>query len=80
MPSKSGFLNTTQKGYTFSGAQLVLGAAQWGGTIFPKPPVALPLKTMNRHGLIAGATGKGKTKTIQVFIRGVFGVLMKMLK
>jgi DNA helicase HerA-like ATPase len=35
---------------------------------------------MNRHGLIAGATGKGKTKTIQVFIRGVFGVLMKMLK
>jgi hypothetical protein len=29
--------------------------------------VRVPLKTMNRHGLIAGATGTGKTKTIQVF-------------
>lgn len=66
MPSKSGFLETIQKGYTFSGAQLVLGAAQWEGTVFPETPVALPLKTMNRHGLIAGATGTGKTKTIQV--------------
>jgi hypothetical protein len=36
MPSKSGFLETIQKGYTFSGAQLVLGAAQWEGTVFPK--------------------------------------------
>lgn len=66
MPSKSGFLETIQKGYTFSGAHLVLGAAQWEGTVFPETPVALPLKTMNRHGLIAGATGTGKTKTIQV--------------
>ncbi|WP_353088956.1 hypothetical protein [Flavobacterium sp.] len=32
---------------------------------------------MDRHVLIAEATGTGKTKTIQVFIRGVFGVLMK---
>jgi DNA helicase HerA-like ATPase len=28
--------------------------------------VKIPLKTMNRHGLIAGATGTGKTKTLQV--------------
>ncbi|MCZ8143818.1 helicase HerA-like domain-containing protein [Flavobacterium sp.] len=66
MPSKSAFLESTQKGYTFSGAQLVLGAAQWEGTVFSDAKVGLPLKTMNRHGLIAGATGTGKTKTIQV--------------
>ncbi len=36
MPSKSGFLETIQKGYTFTEAQLVLGAAQWEGTVFPK--------------------------------------------
>ncbi len=29
-------------------------------------PVFLPFKTMNRHGLIAGATGTGKTKTLQM--------------
>ena len=80
MPSKSGFLETIQKGYTFSGAQLVLGAAQWERSVFPETPVALPLKTMNRHELIAEATGAGKTKTIQVFIRDFFGVLMKMFK
>ena len=80
MPSKSGFLETIQKGYTFLGAQLVLGAAQWEGTVYTETPVALPMKTMNRHGLIAGATGTGKTKTIQVFIRDFFGVLMKMFK
>src|SRR5262249_45565327 len=36
------------------------------GTVIKDALVKLPLKTMNRHGLIAGATGTGKTKTLQV--------------
>jgi hypothetical protein len=32
----------------------------------PKLQIKVPLKTLNRHGLIAGATGTGKTKTLQV--------------
>ena len=49
-------------GYTFEGISIVLGTA-----IHEKQPVAgaqvkVPLNTVNRHGLIAGATGTGKTK------------------
>jgi Cdc6-like AAA superfamily ATPase len=36
------------------------------GEVISDAAVLLPLKTMNRHGLIAGATGTGKTKTLQV--------------
>jgi uncharacterized protein len=43
-----------------------LGAVVHGGQIHPEPLVGLPLAMMNRHGLIAGATGTGKTKTLQL--------------
>ncbi|MCA0436379.1 MAG: DUF853 domain-containing protein [Austwickia sp.] len=44
-----------------------LGAAvSEGGTAHPDVPVNLPLAVMNRHGLVAGATGTGKTKTLQL--------------
>ncbi len=44
-----------------------LGGAMLDGEAIAEAHVKIPLKTLNRHGLIAGATGTGKTKTIQVF-------------
>src|SRR5580765_76646 len=49
-----------------SGASITLGAPVHDGTCAPQPLVRAPLALMNRHGLIAGATGTGKTKTLQV--------------
>jgi DNA helicase HerA-like ATPase len=42
-----------------------LGAVVHEGAVHPEPLVGIPLSMMNRHGLIAGATGTGKTKTLQ---------------
>ena len=53
-------------GYTFEGPSFVLGAAMLGETTETGALVRLPLGTLNRHGLIAGATGTGKTKTLQI--------------
>lgn len=44
---------------------LTLGAVVHGGACHPEPGVALPLALMNRHGLVAGATATGKTRTLQ---------------
>jgi DNA helicase HerA-like ATPase len=66
MPSKEKFIDEIQKSFTFKGDHIILG-----GAIYQQQPVQdlqikIPLKTLNRHGLIAGATGTGKTKTLQV--------------
>jgi DNA helicase HerA-like ATPase len=53
-------------GYTFAGEMLHLGALVEADTPTPSAQVGLPLAMMNRHGLVAGATGTGKTKTLQV--------------
>jgi hypothetical protein len=45
---------------------VTLGAPVHGGACHPQPLVAVPTAMMNRHGLIAGATGTGKTKTLQL--------------
>jgi DNA helicase HerA-like ATPase len=45
---------------------ITLGAVTVGGEIDPQPLIRLPLSMMTRHGLIAGATGTGKTKTLQL--------------
>ena len=55
-----------QKGYTTKGDYIFLGAAMLDGKPVPEAQVKIPLKTLNRHGLIAGATGTGKTKTLQI--------------
>ncbi|HEY7027215.1 MAG TPA: helicase HerA-like domain-containing protein [Gemmatimonadales bacterium] len=53
-------------GYGFSGESIVFGAALDGTSVIPEPKVRVPLAMTNRHGLIAGATGTGKTKTLQL--------------
>ncbi|KIX20849.1 ATPase [Flavobacterium sp. 316] len=54
------------EGYTCKGDFITLGGAILDGEPVANTHVNIPLKTLNRHGLIAGATGTGKTKTIQV--------------
>lgn len=54
------------RGYAFPGPALDLGALLWDGSCLPGAPVRVPLPMLNRHGLVAGATGTGKTKTLQL--------------
>src|SRR3954471_19384892 len=58
--------DTIRAGYAFEGAAVDLGAALAGGELRPEAQVRLPLRMMNRHGLVAGAPGTGKTITLQV--------------
>ncbi|MER7508625.1 helicase HerA-like domain-containing protein [Streptomyces lavendulae] len=53
-------------GYAFTGPALDLGALLWDGTCLPDRQIRIPLSMLNRHGLVAGATGTGKTKTLQL--------------
>jgi hypothetical protein len=66
MGRKETFATQINDGYACKGDSIVLGAAILDGEPIPGTQVKIPLKTMNRHGLIAGATGTGKTKTLQV--------------
>lgn len=66
MPTTEQFLQSVKDGYTFKGESVKIGRAVYNGQVVEGADVFLPLKTMNRHGLIAGATGTGKTKTLQM--------------
>ncbi|WP_282162259.1 helicase HerA-like domain-containing protein [Ulvibacterium marinum] len=66
MSSKDQFFSHIEKGYTTKGDFITMGAAMLEGEAITGAHVKVPLKTLNRHGLIAGATGTGKTKTLQV--------------
>jgi DNA helicase HerA-like ATPase len=66
MDRKEAFTSEINKGYANEGDSIILGAAMLDGQPIAAAQVKIPLKTMNRHGLIAGATGTGKTKTLQV--------------
>lgn len=66
MSDKNAFIQAIKDGYTFKGESVKIGAAVLDGEVVAEAGVYLPLKTMNRHGLIAGATGTGKTKTLQM--------------
>ncbi len=59
------FAETIASAYAVEGAAVDLGRGLHEGKLAPEAVVALPLRTMNRHGLIAGATGTGKTITLQ---------------
>jgi len=60
------FFNHITEGNKTKGDFLTIGSAMLDGETIKDAFVKVPLKTMNRHGLIAGATGTGKTKSLQV--------------
>lgn len=68
-------------GYQSKGQSIILGGAILEGETLENAHVKIPLKTLNRHGLIAGATGTGKTKTIQVLSEqlSTFGIPVLMM-
>lgn len=66
MEKSEKFINSIQEGYKPKGDYIYLGAAMYDGATHADAAVKIPLKTMNRHGLIAGATGTGKSKTLQI--------------
>src|SRR5690606_39762223 len=63
---KTGFVDSIRKSYTFNASSICLGAGVLNGEILPEAQVHLALRMMNRHGLVTGATGSGKTRTLQL--------------
>src|SRR5258707_14934185 len=66
MADQPAFLNAIKTGYSFKSESVQIGIGMLNGKPVTGASINLPLKTMNRHGLIAGATGTGKTKTLQM--------------
>ena len=58
-------------GYAFDAPTLTLGAYLEDGTPEPRALVQMPLGMLNRHGLVAGVTGTGKTRTLQLMTEGL---------
>ncbi len=70
----SQFKTIINRDYTFKGQSFILGAPKLGDEVISGSYIRVPLKTLNRHGLIAGATGTGKTKTLQVIAEALSDV------
>jgi DNA helicase HerA-like ATPase len=66
MADAASFEKTIGSAYAASGAAVELGQAMLGGAVQQSVGVRVPMSMMNRHGLVAGATGTGKTKTLQM--------------
>lgn len=73
MSDETSPIEQIKSGYDFTGGAVELGAAVSEGSAYPDAPVRLPLAMMNRHGLVAGATGTGKTKTLQLIAEQLAG-------
>lgn len=58
-------------GYTFDTESIELGVLVEDGTPVPDARIRISLSMLNRHGLVAGATGTGKTKTLQLLTEQV---------
>ena len=63
---KAEIVDAARKAYASAGNAITLGAILHDGECHPEPIVQIPLAMLNRHGLIAGATGTGKTRTLQL--------------
>jgi hypothetical protein len=70
-PDPETFGPAIAEAYATKGGAVELGTAMLEEALVPGAGVRLPLATMNRHGLIAGATGTGKTRTM------LFGMLKR---
>jgi len=81
MSKKETFISYINENYSTKGEHILLGAAMLDGEALGETQVKIPLKTVTRHGLIAGATGTGKTKTIQVLSEQLssFGIPVLMM-
>ncbi|WP_421938371.1 helicase HerA-like domain-containing protein [Pedobacter sp.] len=64
--SSAKFIEKIKSSYAPTGSYIYLGAGILDGQVYSEAEVNLSLKMMNRHGLIAGATGTGKTRTLQL--------------
>lgn len=64
--SKEKFVEAINKSYTTALPCIYLGSGVYDGEILADAKVNLPLRMMNRHGLVTGATGSGKTRTLQL--------------
>ncbi len=71
MADQQKFAEELDASYQFSGAAITLGAGMIDGACMTNHLVKIPLITINRHGLIAGATGTGKTKSLQLLAEGL---------
>ncbi|WP_282629272.1 helicase HerA-like domain-containing protein [Empedobacter sedimenti] len=81
MSQKDSFIQEIQSRYSYKNDKIVLGKAKLDGEIVEEAEISIALKTMNRHGLIGGATGTGKTKSLQIIaeqlsLKGVPTLLM----
>jgi len=63
---KQNFIDAIKKSYSPKGSFIYLGAGIYQTEVLAEAQVNLPLKMMNRHGLVTGATGSGKTRTLQL--------------
>jgi uncharacterized protein len=73
------FVETIQQGYSNKGEQFLLGAAMHEGKVYADAKINVPLRMLNRHGLVAGATGTGKTKTLQFFTESLSNASVSVL-
>lgn len=65
MSKQEELISMVQSAYQMAGTSIILGATKFEDQVLSQAQINAPLKTFNRHGLIAGATGTGKTKTLQ---------------
>lgn len=69
--SQESFIESINNGYKVNGVHFPIGVAKYRGAPIADCKINVPVKMLNRHGLIAGATGTGKTKTLQIVAEGL---------